>query len=38
MKINFIRNLSDEVIKENQQLKTDIIVLKQQMASIILFI
>jgi hypothetical protein len=32
MNINFIRNLSDEILRENQQLKTEIITLKQKLA------
>jgi len=33
MKINFIRNLSDDVLKENHQLKSNIVLLKQQATS-----
>lgn len=32
MNINFIRNLSDEILRENQQLKTEIITLKQKLS------
>ena len=32
MNINFIRNLSDEILRENQQLKSDIISIKQRLS------
>ena len=38
MKINFIRHISDDILKENQELKNTIIAAKQSLKSIYLFI
>lgn len=38
MNINFIRNLSDEILRENQQLKTEIISIKQRLSGMALLI
>lgn len=34
MKLNFIQNLSDEVVRENHQLKSSLLELKQRLKGI----